>query len=65
MSRIPPVRRWIVRYHCGHILLAEFTIETINKRFARWLARDRLMAVDYTRLLAANRITVSLAPKGV
>ncbi len=60
MSRIPPVRQWRVRHYCGHILLAEHIVETINKRFARWLARDHVMASDYTRLLATARVTVSL-----
>ena len=61
MSRmIPPVRQWKVRYYCGKILLAEITVETINKRFARWLARDRFMVQSVERFMAHNRVTVSL-----
>jgi hypothetical protein len=65
MSRIPPVRQWRVRYYMGHTLLADFIVETINKRFARWLARDRLMAEHVDRLLAADRVTISPMNKDV
>ncbi len=62
---IPRVRRWRVRYHCNRILLAEITVETINKQFARWLARDHFWATaPRVRCMACNRVTVSLAPKG-
>jgi hypothetical protein len=61
MSRnIPPVRRWRVRYYLDHTLLAEITVETINKRFAKWLARDRFIAKHPARYLAATSVTASL-----
>ncbi len=61
MSRnIPPVRQWRVRFYCDKILLAEITVETINKMFARWLARDHFMVQSVQRYMAHNRVTVSL-----
>lgn len=64
MSRnIPPVRYWCVRYYLGRTLLAEITVETINRRFATWLARDRIIATHLDRYMAADRVTISLVPK--
>jgi hypothetical protein len=63
MSRIPPVRRWCVRYYLDRLLLAEIVVETINRQFARWMARERLRAVHLDRYLASNRETVSLEKK--
>lgn len=60
MSRnIPPVRRWRVRFYMNHTLLADVVVETINKRFARWMAGDRVRADHLDRYLATNRVTVS------
>lgn len=60
MSRIPSVRRWRVRYWLNRTLLADIVVETINKRFARWAAREQLRGAHLDRYLAANRETVSL-----
>ena len=61
MSRnIPSVRQWQVRYYMGATLLAEIVVETINKRFALWEARDCIIAKHLDRYLAADRVTVSL-----
>jgi len=61
MSRIPPVRRWIVRYYLDKLLLAEITVDAPTKLFARWAAHDRIRAVHLDRYLAANKVTASLA----
>jgi hypothetical protein len=58
-ARIPRVEQWCVRYYLGEVLLAEIDVESINRRFALWLARDRIMAVQYQRYLAADKVTVS------
>lgn len=61
MSRnIPRVRQWQVRYYMGKTLLADIVVETINKRFAKWEARDCIIAKHLDRYLAADRVTVSL-----
>lgn len=54
-NRIPPVRLWCVRYYDGRDLVGSEIVETINKRFARWIAaeRNRMRAFTY-------RATVSL-----
>lgn len=58
---IPKVRQWRVRYYLGKTLLAEVIVETINKQFARWMARDHVLACGHwQRVFAADRITISL-----
>ena len=59
-KNIPPVRHWRVRYWMDKTMLAEVTVETINKRFAKWCARDHVLATKPERWMAANRVTVSL-----
>ncbi len=56
MSRIPPVRKWCVRFYRAGTLVAESVVETINKRFARWEANERNGYIAAT----CDRITVSL-----
>ena len=42
MSRnIPRVRLWRVRYHMPDETRRDVYVRTINKRFARWEARER------------------------
>jgi len=41
MSRIPRVRMWRVRYHMPDETVRDVFVRTINKRFARWEARER------------------------
>ena len=57
MSHIPKVRLWRVQYWKEDLVFAEVTINTINKRFARWIARDY---VGWTKANSADRITVSI-----
>jgi hypothetical protein len=57
MARIPPVRKWRVRYWQGATVTREVTVETINKRFAAWGARDRLGWLAWSH---ATRVSVSL-----
>jgi hypothetical protein len=57
MSRnIPKVRRWIVNYwrdgKCWHTE----KVDTVNKRFARWIAAEQS---DYAGI-KSDKITVSL-----
>ena len=57
MSRnIPRVRTWLVRYWDGKTVVRQCFVETINKRFARMMAREKIgwASVAYTR------VTVSL-----
>lgn len=49
-----------MRYYMGKTLLAEIDVETVNKMFARWMARDRIMADHFDRFVAADRVTVAL-----
>jgi hypothetical protein len=44
----------------GKTLLAEIDVLTINKMFARWLAKDRILAEHFDRWCATDRVTVSL-----
>jgi hypothetical protein len=58
MSRgIPPVRRWRVTYWLDGRVLAATEVDTINKRFARWLARERAWLAHAN----ADKVTVSLS----
>lgn len=60
---IPKVRHWRVRYYLGKTLLAEVVVATINKQFARWLARDHVLASGHwQRVFGADRVTVGLLP---
>ena len=56
---IPRVRRWRVRFHMNHTLLADMVVDAPNKMFARWAAKDRLRAKHIDRYLAADKMTVS------
>lgn len=60
---IPPVRKWKVRYWNGKELYLSVFAEGPNKEFARWHARDDLMAQGLFMDVWENcdRITVSLA----
>ncbi len=61
MSRnIPPVRQWRVRFYAGDKIVAQATIETINKWFARQMANEQL---GYVWQRWADRCTVSLVPQ--
>jgi hypothetical protein len=61
MSRsIPPVRAWRVRFYDGATILADVVVDTINKRFARWLANER---AGYPAP-RSTRISVSLVKEG-
>lgn len=57
---IPKVRRWRVcaRDESGR-LLGTVYVDTINRRFARWIGRDKLRG----RVPIYSRITASPAPK--
>ncbi len=60
MSRnIPPVRRWRVRFYLEHTLLADITVDAVNRMFAQWAAKDRLRAVHLDRYLASDKMTCS------
>lgn len=59
MNHIPKVRRWRVRFYMERTLLADMVVETINKRFARWLACERIRADHLDRYMATSKITVS------
>lgn len=42
---IPPVRTWQVTYHLPHGAKCHVYVDTINKRFARWIARDKAITI--------------------
>jgi hypothetical protein len=71
MSRgIPPVRRWRVRYHLANGNTYTVYVQTINKRFARWLGRDKALEtigahalINATALPIAGAVTLSRFPK--
>jgi hypothetical protein len=54
---IPQVRTWRVRFYDGSTIIADILIDTINKRFARWLANER----NGYPASRSTRVTVSLA----
>ncbi len=56
---IPQVRKWRVKFYDGKTLLVDATVETINKRFARWLANER----NGYPALRSDRVTVSVVEK--
>lgn len=58
---IPPVRRWIVNYWRNGRVFHTVKVETINKRFAGWLANDACLAVGKLSALTADKRTVSLS----
>lgn len=56
---IPQSREWRVRgYRNGREIYCH-NVRTINKRFARWIARDE---IGWSRFSAADRVTVAPAP---
>ena len=60
MSRgIPPVRWWRVKFYKGGQLIGLTHVQTINKRFARWLARDKLRAAGVS-VWEADKATASV-----
>lgn len=52
---IPQVAKWRVRFYDGKTIIADTVVDTINKRFARWLANQEC---GYPAL-RSTRITVS------
>jgi hypothetical protein len=56
---IPPVRTWRVRFYDGAAVIADVTIDTINKRFARWLANER----NGYPAVRSTRVSVSLVSR--
>jgi hypothetical protein len=38
---IPPVRRWRVRFLRAGQTVADVSVDTVNRRFARWLALEK------------------------
>jgi hypothetical protein len=53
---IPPVRSWRVRFFDGKTLLVDVVVETINKRFARWMANEQ----NGYPAIRSDRVAVSL-----
>ena len=52
---IPAVRPWRVRFFRAGACVAELRVETVNRRFARWLALEQFPA----GALIGTRCTVS------
>ena len=52
---IPRVRPWLVRFVRDGATVAEVKVETVNRRFARWLALEQFPA----GYLIGTRTTVS------
>ena len=55
---IPRVRPWLVRFIRDGATVAEIRVETVNRRFARWLALEQFPAGH----LIGTRATVSRIP---
>jgi len=55
---IPAVRPWRVRFFRAGACVAELRVETVNRRFARWLALEQYPAGH----LIGTRATVSRIP---
>jgi hypothetical protein len=56
MSNIPRVRPWLVNYWLAGKVFKSVKVDTINKRFAAWLARDT--AGGWQAYMTADKITV-------
>ena len=41
---IPKVRPWLVRFFRSGAIVAEIRVDTVNRRFARWLALEQFPA---------------------
>ena len=41
---IPKVRLWLVRFFRSGVIVAEIRVETVNRRFAKWLALEQFPA---------------------
>lgn len=54
-ANIPRVRPWLVRFIRDGATVAEVKVETVNRRFARWLALEQFPA----GYLIGTRATVS------
>ena len=59
MTMIPKVRTWRVRFYDGATVVEDVTVDTINKRFARWLANEK----NGWPATKSTRVTVSLVSK--
>ncbi len=57
---VPKVRTWRVRFYDEATLLKDVAINTVNKRFARWLANEQNGYPSFY----STRIVVSLVKKG-
>lgn len=63
---IPPVRRWRVRFLRAGACVAEVRVDTVNRRFARWLALEqfpsgRLLGTK-TKVSPVNETCPAAAP---
>ena len=57
---IPQVRKWRVKYWSKGKVTHSAIVDTINKRFAKWIANEKLGYPAFK----SDKITVSLAKKG-
>ena len=60
---IPKVRPWKVTYYSKDRLLFSVIVNTINKRFAKWGADDRVRGLKSYRY--TDKITVSVIKKSL
>lgn len=58
---IPGVRTWRVTYLVGTKVVATCTVDTITRRFAKWIAIDK---IGYPILKGATMVKCSLARAG-
>lgn len=58
---IPKVRPWKVTYYWRNHYLFSVIVDTINKRFAKWEADDRVRGLK--SYAYADRVTVGLIRK--
>ncbi len=63
---IPRVRPWLVRFVRDGATVAEIRVETINRRFARWLALEQFpQGYAIGMRLSVSRIRESACPAAV
>ena len=55
MANIPSCRDWRVRFYDGNKVIVDVVVNTINKRFARWMANEQ----NGYPAIRSTRVTVS------
>lgn len=57
---IPSVKTWLVSFYSNKTLLKRVYVNTINKRFAYWLANEECGYISINPEMHCTKVTVSV-----